>query len=68
MLIENIFALQEAFENPLVREKIDAKIESRSNTLTYVIDFKPKEYGSYGICLDNRESRFFPKIVQVFIY
>lgn len=51
-----------------MRERIDAKIESRSETLTYVIDFKPKDPGSYGICLDNRNSRFFSKIVQVNYY
>ncbi len=48
-----------------MKEKIDAKSESESETLTYLIDFKPKNPGSYAICLDNRDSRFFPKIVQV---
>ena len=55
----------EQFEEALIRERVTAKIESQSETLTYQFDFKPKSPGSYAICLDNRESRFFPKLVQL---
>ena len=56
------------FEDPLVTETIDVAKESESETLSFTMDFKPKSSGTYAICLDNRSSRFLPKIVQVIVF
>ena len=57
--------IQNSFEDPILREKVDSVKEVESETLTYVTNFKPNTQGTYAICLDNREARFLPKIVQV---
>jgi len=57
--------LQGNFEDPLVSESVDVAKESESETLSFTMDFKPKSPGTYAICLDNRNSRFLPKIVQL---
>lgn len=46
-------------------ESVDVAKESESETLSFTMDFKPKSPGTYAICLDNRNSRFLPKIVQL---
>jgi hypothetical protein len=56
---------QANFEYPIVSENIDSAKEEDSDTLTFVMDFKPEKAGTYAICLDNRKSRFLQKIVQV---
>ena len=60
-------ALKELFEDPIFRESIDAYKEAASDTLTYTTGFKPGKPGTYAICLDNRNSRFSSKSVQVSI-
>ena len=62
------FFCQGHFEEPLVTETIDVAKESESETLSFTMDFKPKSSGTYAICLDNRSSRFLPKIVQVIFF
>jgi len=49
----------------LVEEHVDAAKEVESDTLTLTMDFKPKEAGTYGFCLDNRKAQFLSKVVQV---
>lgn len=53
------------FESPIISEKIDSAKEELSDSLTFEMDFKPKEPGTYAICLDNRKSRFLQKIIQL---
>lgn len=60
-------APKELFEDPIFRESIDAYKEAASDTLTYTTGFKPGKPGTYAICLDNRNSRFSSKSVQVSI-
>jgi len=57
---------KELFEDPIFRESIDAYKEAASDNLTYTTDFKPGKPGTYAICLDNRNSRFSSKSVQVY--
>lgn len=57
--------LKDFFEEPIFHETIDAHKEIDSETLTYTTDFKPEKAGTYAICLDNRNSRFMSKVVQV---
>lgn len=56
---------KDSFESPLVQERIDAANEVASETLTFTMDFKPKLPGSYAFCLDNRNSHFLAKNVQL---
>lgn len=56
---------QNTFEEPIVTEVINVVRESTSETLSFSMDFKPKTSGTFGICLDNRNSRFMSKHVQV---
>jgi hypothetical protein len=56
---------QNSFENPLISELVDSRKESLSETLTYMMEFKPDNTGSYAICLDNRKSRFGSKYAEV---
>lgn len=57
--------LKDFFEDPIFQDKIDATKEIDSETLTYTTEFKPDKPGTYAICLDNRQSRFMSKFVQV---
>jgi hypothetical protein len=57
--------LKDFFEDPIFQEMITATKEVDSETLTYTTEFKPEKPGTYAICLDNRKSRFMPKVVQV---
>ena len=62
------FILQDSFEDPLVKESIDVIKETESESQTFVTEFKPKSPGTYAFCLDNRNSRFLSKTVQVIGY
>eukprot|EP00596_Hydrurales_sp_CCMP1899_P007539 CAMPEP_0119036442 /NCGR_PEP_ID=MMETSP1177-20130426/4149_1 /TAXON_ID=2985 /ORGANISM="Ochromonas sp, Strain CCMP1899" /LENGTH=184 /DNA_ID=CAMNT_0006996317 /DNA_START=17 /DNA_END=569 /DNA_ORIENTATION=- len=53
------------FEEPIVSEQITVAKESESETLSFNMDFKPEDSGTFGICLDNRNSRFMTKNVQL---
>jgi hypothetical protein len=57
--------LKEFFEEPIFHETIDSSKEMDSETLTYTTEFKPDKPGTYAICLDNRNSRFMSKVVQL---
>ena len=48
-----------------MNQVINVVRESTSETLSFSMNFKPKSSGTYGICLDNRSSRFTSKTVQV---
>ena len=65
IIIEICYHLQDKFEDPIVTELINVQRESESETLSFSTTFKPKSPGTYGICLDNRNSRFVSKNVQV---
>jgi hypothetical protein len=51
-----------------VKETINVAKEVDSETLSFLMDFKPEKAGTYGVCLDNRKSRFVSKLVQVLLY
>jgi hypothetical protein len=51
-----------------VKESIDVIKETESESQTFVTEFKPKSPGTYAFCLDNRNSRFLSKTVQVIGY
>lgn len=53
------------YKNLVLTESIDTIKEVSSDALTFVLDFKPKYVGTYGICLDNHKSRFVSKRVQL---
>ncbi|KAJ1440545.1 emp24/gp25L/p24 family/GOLD-domain-containing protein [Ochromonadaceae sp. CCMP2298] len=57
--------LKEFFEDPIFHETIDSHKEMDSETLTYTTNFQPEKPGTYAICLDNRNSRFMSKVVQL---
>jgi len=54
-----------AFEDPILSQKVDALMESESETQTFTTSFKPEEAGTYAMCLDNRMARFLSKTVQL---
>lgn len=54
-----------AFEDPMVSQRVDAAMESDSETQTFTMSFKPDEAGTYAVCLDNRMGRFLSKVVQL---
>jgi hypothetical protein len=56
---------KENFESPIVKEVVSSAKESETDTLTIVNDFKAKEPGTFAFCLDNRDSHFMSKFVQL---
>eukprot|EP01035_Chromulina_nebulosa_P017041 gene17041-22550_t len=52
----------EKFEKVVIEEYIDPSKELESETGTYELQFKPTESGTYGICLDNRQSSFLKEV------
>ena len=57
--------IKDSFEDPIVKESINVIKETESDSQTFVTEFKPKSPGTYAFCLDNRNSRFLSKTVQV---
>lgn len=55
----------EVFEKLIVQEVIDMSRETLSESQTFVMDFKPKLSGTYGICLDNRYDKKHSKLVHL---
>ncbi len=55
----------EVFEKLIVQEVIDMSRETLSESQTFVMDFKPKMPGTYGICLDNRYDKKHSKLVHL---
>jgi hypothetical protein len=61
----NMMFKQENFEDPYFSKTIDVKLESEYDTQTYIADFAPSRQGHYAICIDNRNSRFTQKNIQI---
>lgn len=53
------------FEAPFFSKQIDVNFEAEFATQTYITELKPVEMGHYGVCLDNRKSRFLSKMLQL---